>query len=520
MPKDIAFGVEATKRILAGIEKVTRAAAATLGPRGRNVALDSKWQPPVVTCDGVTVLMDINLPDPFEEIGAKMIREASSRTNEAFGDGTTTAAVLVERIVSEGIKAVSAGANPLLLKRGIDKATSDVLTAVRTYSTPLETPEDIRHVALVSSSQDKGVADVVCDAIDQMECDRGPAHSAFIPQGSTKAVLQDVHVLICEKKLSSLKDFMHILKYYETNPKPLLIIAEDIEGDVLVTLAANVTRGALQAAAVKAPGFGDSRVGMLGDLAILTGTDVVGPSRGLSIEGLFEQEIGLGSAEQVIVAPGSTSIVGGAGSREEIDDRVHQLRAAAADLKDDKYNKERLEGRASKLEKGAAVIKVGGNTFQEKKDRKLRVEDALGATRAALEGGIVTGGGVPLIRAARMLKILQIVREDMHPDELAGYNILLKACEAPASVIAENAGENGGYVVRCIQEDSVLEEIDTPSYGFDAQEMKFCDLLEAGIIDPTNVVTSALSFASSAGSMILTAGCVVVEAEMEEDSDE
>ncbi len=534
MPKDMAFGADATKRILEGLATTAGAAALTLGPKGRNVALDKKYGSPIITNDGVTVIQDIELEDAYMQIGARLVQEASSRTNDAFGDGTTTAAILTERIARDGLRSVQAGSNPMLLKRGIDEATTLIISSIEDSAIPVDDDNDIYHVALVSSNGDKVIAQTIFDAIEKMgsrglieiqdldhpgveldivdgyRFDRGYTNEAFVRPGDTKITMDNVAILIYEKKLTSLTEFIEVVDILANNPQPLLIIAEDVEGDVLTTIAINAARGTLQVAPVKAPGFGEARLAMLGDVAILTGTEVVGPGRGTSIKEML-QSTGLGMAKQVIVDRDTTTIIGGAGKAKEIAERARIIRVAAVDKKASRFDKERWLRRASYLEDGVAVIQVGGTTETEQKERRMRVDDALGATRAATEGGICPGGGVALIQAAKLHEVaMQLSTASIHPDILLGHQLVVKACSAPAETIASNAGESGEYIARLIQEQ------DDMRVGFNADTMEMENLMDAGVIDPAKVVTSALTYASSISGMLLTVGCAIVEAQENE----
>ena len=535
MPKDMVFGADATKRILEGISATTDAAALTLGPKGRNVALDNKYATPTVTNDGVTVIQNIELEDAYMQIGARLVQEASSRTDEAFGDGTTTAAILTERIAKDGLRLVQAGANPMLLKKGIDDAVASIIATIEESAIPVEDNSDIYDIALVSSNGDKVIAQTILDAIEKMgtrglievqdldhpgmnldivdgyRFDRGYINEAFVRPGNTKIVLDNIAVLICEKKLSSLQEFMEVAEVLASNPQPLLVIADSIEGDVLTTIALNAARGIIQVAPVKAPGFGENRLAMLGDMAILTGTEVVGPGRGTSIKEML-QSTGLGMAQQVIVDRDTTTIIGGSGIPEAITERARIIRAVAVDKKTSRFDKERLLKRASYLEDGVAVIQVGGTTDTEQKERRMRVDDALGATRAATEGGICPGGGVALIHAAKFhSSSLEFSSAPMHTDIRLGHELVMRACLAPAETIASNAGESGEYIARLIQEQDDLR------IGFNVNTMDMEDLMKAGVVDPAKVITSALIYASSISSMLLTVGCAIVEAPEEEE---
>jgi len=520
--KQLLFDTDARQRILDGVRQIARVVKATLGPGGRNVLLQKSFGSPVVTKDGVTVAKEIELEDPFENMGAKMVREVASKTNDIAGDGTTTASVLVEAIYSEGIKALATGAAPVLVKRGIDKATAAVVKRLEEMSTPIEDRKGTVDVATISANHDRETGEMLADAtekagkdgvitveegkgiettletVDGLQIDKGFISPYFITNpDQLKCELEDVRILFFEKKLSSLRDLVPVLERIAQSGKPLLIVAEDVEGEALAALVINRLRGVLSACAVKAPGFGERRKAMLQDMAILTGGTFITEEQGLKLENI---DMGhLGTAERVIVDKDTCTIVGGAGGKDAIEQRIKQIRAQIEKASSD-YDREKLEERLAKLSGGVAVIKVGAKTETEMKERKFRVEDALNATRAALEEGIVPGGGVALLRARAAIDSVEY-----DGDEKIGARILEKALALPLRTIASNAGENGSLVA------SEIEEHDGANFGYDALAKKYGDMLEMGVVDPLKVVRVALQHAAGRAGLMLTTDTVITE---------
>jgi chaperonin GroEL len=520
--KQLLFENEARQRILDGVRQIVRVVKATLGPGGRNVMLQKSFGAPTVTKDGVTVAKDVELAEPFENIGAKMVREVASKTNDLAGDGTTTASVLVEAIYAEGIKALATGAAPVLVKRGIDKATAAVVARLLEMSTPIEDRKGTMDVATISANHDRETGEMLADAtekagkdgvitveegngmettletVDGLQIDKGFISPYFITNPDRlKCELEDVHILFYEKKLSSLRDLVPVLERIAQSGKPLLIISEDVEGEALAALVINRLRGILSTCAVKAPGFGERRKAMLQDMAILTGGTFITEEQGIKLESIEMSH--LGTAERVIVDKDSCTIVGGGGAKADIDQRISQIRTQIEKANSD-YDREKLEERLAKLSGGVAVIKVGGKTEAEMKERKYRVEDALNATRAALEEGIVPGGGVALLRARAAIDGVEFVG-----DEEIGGHILTQALALPLKTIAINAGENGSLVA------SEIEEHDAVNFGYDALGKKYGDLLEMGVVDPVKVVRVALQHAAGRAGLMLTTDTVITE---------
>jgi len=519
--KQLLFGEAARAKISAGVEKLTAAVRVTLGPKGRNAVLEKKFGSPTVTKDGVTVAKEIELEDAYENMGAQMVREVASKTSDVAGDGTTTATVLAEAIYREGVRNVAAGANPMSLKRGIDKAVAAAVEAIHKISIPTKERERIAQVATISANGDseigehiasamekvgqngvitveeaKGIETVV-DIVEGMQFDKGYVSPYFVTDAEKmEASFENAYILIYDKKISSMKDLLPPLEAVAQAGAPLLIIAEDIEGEALATLVVNRLRGVLQVAAVKAPGFGDRRKAMLEDIAIVTGGKVISEEAGLKLDNTRLED--LGRAKKIVIDKENTTLVEGAGSSAEIQGRINQIKAQIEETTSD-YDQEKLQERLAKLSGGVAIIKVGAATEIEMKERKARVEDALHATRAAVEEGIVAGGGVALIRAADALSKLSLSGE-----EAVGRDIVRKALSAPARYIADNAGEEGSVVVEKIKS---LKK----NHGFDAQKGEYVDMVEAGIIDPTMVTRTALQNAASVAGLLITTECMVSE---------
>jgi chaperonin GroEL len=526
MAKQIRFGTSARDQILIGANILADAVKVTLGPKGRNVVLAKSYGAPRITKDGVSVAKEITLSNKFQDMGAQMLREVASKTNDLAGDGTTTATVLAQEIITQGSKAVAAGLNPMDLKRGIDKAVVAVIEAVKKVSKPIKSHEEIAQVGTISANGERQIGDKIAEAMDKvgkegvitveeakgfdfeldvvegMNFDRGYLSPYFVTNAEKMTVeLDSPLILIFEKKLSSLQPLLPVLEAVVQSQRPLLIIAEDVEGEALATLVVNKLRGGLKVAAVKAPGFGDRRKAMLEDLAILTQGQVISEDLGIKLETVNLNM--LGKAKRVTITKEDTTIVDGAGSKKEIDARCAQIKAQIEETTSD-YDKEKLQERLAKLSGGVAVLKVGGATEVEVKERKDRVDDALHATRAAVEEGIVPGGGVTLLYATRALDKVKAVNDD----ERAGINIIKRALQAPIRQIVENAGLDGAVVA-----GKLLESQDN-NYGFDAQTLEYTDMIKAGIIDPTKVVRCALQDAASiAGLMITTEALVADEPE-------
>ncbi|MFA6291006.1 MAG: chaperonin GroEL [Victivallales bacterium] len=519
--KQLMFSEDGRKKILNGIEQLSRAVKATLGPKGRNVILDKKFGSPLVTKDGVTVAKEIELQDPFENMGAQMVREVASKTSDVAGDGTTTATVLAEAIFRQGLKNVTAGANPMALKRGIDKAVEAIIKELKAISKKVNDREQISQVATISANGDREIGNKIADAMDKvgkdgtitveeaksiettldvvegMQFDKGYLSPYFVTSAETmETVLEDCYILIYEKKISSLNDMLPLLQAVAKTSKPLLIIAEDVEGEALATLVVNKLRGTLQICAVKAPGFGDRRKSMLEDIAILTGGKCITEDLGLKLESVKIED--LGKVKKVTVDKENTTLVEGAGKQSAIIGRVNLIRRQIEETTSD-YDREKLQERLAKLAGGVAVINVGAATESEMKEKKARVEDALHATRAAVEEGIVPGGGVALLRAAKAVKALKL-----EGDESIGADIVLRATEEPLRQLSANGGYEGSIVVREVLDRKTNE-------GFDVETGTYVDMLKAGIIDPTKVTRSALQNAASIAGLLLTTECMVTE---------
>jgi len=521
--KDVKFSSDARDRMLHGVDILANAVRVTLGPKGRNVVLDKSFGAPRITKDGVTVAKEIELEDKFENMGAQMVREVAQKTNDNAGDGTTTATVLAAAIVKEGVKSVAAGMNPMDLKRGIDLAVAAVVTDIEKRSKKVGSSSEVAQVGTISSNGDKTIGTMIAEAmqkvgnegvitveeakaldtnvdiVEGMQFDRGYISPYFITNAEKMvAELEDAYVLLHEKKLSGLQAMLPVLEAVVQSGKPLLIVAEDVEGEAIATLVVNKLRGGLKVAAVKAPGFGDRRKSMLEDIAILTGGQLISEDLGIKLETVTLQM--LGRAKKVIIEKEKTTIVDGAGKKKDIEARVGQIKAQIEETTSD-YDKEKLQERLAKLAGGVAVIKVGGATEVEVKEKKDRVEDALNATRAAVEEGILPGGGVALLRAKKAVGKLT----NSNADVQAGINIVLKAIEAPIRQIAENAGVEGSIVVGKIVESK------SETFGFDAQNEEYVDMVEKGIIDPTKVVRRALQDAASVAGLLVTTEAMVAE---------
>ena len=525
--KELVFGVDARAKLKKGVDQLAEAVKATLGPKGRNVVLDKKFGNPTVTKDGVTVAKEIELPDPIENMGAQMVKEVATKTSDIAGDGTTTATVLAQAIFREGLKNVTSGVNPMALKRGIDKAVEVVLEELKRVSVPTKGKKEIAQVGAISANNDHDVGDIIADAmekvgkdgvitveeakglqteletVDGMQFDRGYLSPYFVTDpDKMEAVLEDAIILIHDKKIASMKDLLPVLEKVAQMGKPLLIIAEDIEGEALATLVVNKLRGTLKVCGVKAPGFGDRRKEMLQDVAVLTGGKVISEEAGFKLENAVLSD--LGKAKRIVIDKDNTTLVDGGGKHAEIDGRIGQIRAAIEKSTSD-YDKEKLQERLAKLAGGVAIINVGAATETEMKEKKARVEDALHATRAAVEEGIVTGGGVALLRCQAAVAKLKLDEE-----EQIGAEIVRRALEEPIRMIAQNAGAEGSIVVAKVRESK------EKSYGYNALTDSYEDLVAAGVIDPTKVTRTALQNAASIAGLLLTTEAVVVEKKEEQ----
>ena len=521
--KEVKFGTDARTKMLRGVDILADAVKVTLGPKGRNVVLDKSFGAPRITKDGVTVAKDIELGDKFENMGAQMVREVASKTNDVAGDGTTTATVLAQSIVREGAKAVAAGMNPMDLKRGVDLAVEAVVGELGKRSKKVTTNAEISQVGTISANGDAEVGAMLAqamervgnegvitveeaksletelDVVEGMQFDRGYLSPYFITNADKMSVeLEDPYILIHEKKLSGLQALLPMLEAVVQSSKPLLIIAEDVEGEALATLVVNKLRGGLKVAAVKAPGFGDRRKAMLEDIGVLTRGQMISEDLGIKLENVALDM--LGSAKRVVISKDETTIIDGAGKKSDIQGRCGQIRNQIEETTSE-YDREKLQERLAKLAGGVAVIRVGGATEIEVKDRKNRVDDAMHATRAAVEEGILAGGGVPLLRAAKVLKNLKPANDEQR----VGIDIVRRAIQSPARQIVENAGVEGSVVVGKLMENSNI------SWGFDAQNGKYCDLVKAGIIDPTKVVRAALQDAASVAGLLITTEAMIAE---------
>ena len=520
--KMIAFDQDARQAMQRGVAKLARAVKVTLGPRGRNVIIQKSFGSPTVTKDGVTVAKEIELDDAYEDMGAKMVKEVASKTSDVAGDGTTTATVMAEAIYNEGLRAVVAGVNPMLMKRGMDKAVEDIVAELHKLSTKISDKKETEQVATVASNFDAEIGKMIAEAtekvgkdgvitveegkalktevewVEGMQFDRGYLSPYFVTNpASMEAVLEDAYILIYEKKISSVKDLVPVLEKVAQTGKPLLIIAEDIEGEALATLVINKLRGTFRCAAVKAPGYGDRRKAMLEDIAVLSGGQPIFEALGLELEGVGLEH--LGQAKKIQIDKDNTTIIEGSGKHDAIKGRIDAIRREISDTKSD-YDREKLEERLAKLAGGVAKINVGAATESEMKEKKARVEDALHATRAALEEGILPGGGVALLRASKSVK----PAKELTHDEKAGYDIIVRACSAPIHQIAENAGQDGGVVVSKVAEGK-------GNFGYDALRDAYVDMVKTGIIDPTKVTRSALQNAASVSILLLTSDALIAD---------
>ena len=520
--KQLEFGEDARRRVLSGVKQLSRAVKSTLGPKGRNVVLDKKWGAPTVTKDGVTVAKEIELEDRYENMGAQMVKEVASKTSDVAGDGTTTATVLAESIYQEGLRNVTAGANPMALKRGIEKAVEAVVAALAKMSKQVKDDLDvIKNVATISANSDTEIGNIIAEAMNKvgndgtitveeaksiettlevvegMQFDKGYLSPYFVTDAETmEAVLEDAYVLIHEKKVSSLKDLLPLLEQIAKSGKPLLIIAEDVEGEALATLVVNKIRGTFQAAAVKAPGFGDRRKAMLQDIAVLTGGLAITEDLGRNLESITLAD--LGRAKRTVIDKDNTVIVEGAGSSADIMGRINLIRRQIEETTSD-YDREKLQERLAKLAGGVAVINVGAATEIEMKEKKARVEDALHATRAAVEEGIVPGGGVALLRCQGAIEQIKLTG-----DEAVGGKIVFRALEEPLRTLASNAGDEGAMVVQTVKGKK-------GAVGYNAESGEYEDMLKAGVIDPTKVTRAALQNAASVSGLLLTTEVLIAE---------
>ncbi|HDL5700043.1 TPA: chaperonin GroEL [Mannheimia haemolytica] len=530
--KDVKFGNDARVKMLKGVNILADAVKVTLGPKGRNVVLDRAYGAPTITKDGVSVAREIELEDKFENMGAQMVKEVASKANDAAGDGTTTATVLAQAIVNEGLKAVAAGMNPMDLKRGIDKAVAAVVEELKAISKPCETSKEIEQVGTISANSDSTVGQLIAqamekvgkegvitvedgtgledalDVVEGMQFDRGYLSPYFINKPEAGTVeLENPYILLVDKKVSNIRELLPVLEGVAKAGKPLLIIAEDIEGEALATLVVNTMRGIVKVAAVKAPGFGDRRKAMLQDIAILTAGTVISEEIGMELEKATLEE--LGQAKRVVISKDNTTIIDGIGDETQIKGRVAQIRQQIEDSTSD-YDKEKLQERVAKLAGGVAVIKVGAATEVAMKEKKDRVDDALHATRAAVEEGIVPGGGVALVRAAN--KVADTLKGD-NEEQNVGIKLALRAMEAPLRQIVANAGEEASVVARNVKEGS-------GNYGYNAGTEQYGDMLEMGILDPTKVTRSALQFAASIAGLMITTECMITDLPKEEKLDQ
>ena len=527
MAKQLKYNEEARRAILSGVEQLARAVKVTLGPKGRNVVLDKKFGAPTITKDGVTVAKEIELKDPFENMGAEMVKEVASKTSDVAGDGTTTATVLAEAIYREGLKNVTAGANPMALKRGIEKAVDKVIEELKKISTPIKDKKEVAQVASIAANCDNAIGDLIAEAMDKvgkdgvitveeakstattlevvegMQFDQGYLSPYFVTDAERmEVVLEEPYILIHEKKISSLKDLLPLLEKIARTGKPLLILAEEVEGEALATLVVNKTRGTLSACAVKAPGYGDRRKAMLDDIAILTNGKALTEDLGIKLENVDIED--LGRAKRVKVDKENTTIVEGGGKTSTINGRIAQIKKQIEDTDSD-YDKEKLQERLAKLAGGVAVINVGAATETEMKEKKARVEDALHATRAAVEEGIIPGGGVGLLRAIPGLDKLKL-----EGDEKIGVEIVKRALEEPIRQLTANAGLEGSVVVQRVKQEKT-------NVGYDVSQDAYVDMLEAGVMDPTKVTRSALQNASSIAALLLTTEALIVDKPEKED---
>ncbi len=522
MAKIIAFDQEAREAIRRGVSKLARAVKVTLGPRGRNVILQKSFGSPTVTKDGVTVAKEIDLEDVYENMGARMVREVASKTSDVAGDGTTTATVMAEAIFNEGLKAVVAGVNPIQMKQGIEQAVADITERLHKMSIKIKDKNEMANVASIAANNDRAIGNLLADAMEKvgkdgvvtvdegkslndelefvegMQFDRGYLSPYFVNDSATmQVVLEDPYILVFEKKISNIKDLVPVLEQVVQQSKPLLIVAEDVDGEALATLVINRLRGTLNVAAVKAPGYGDRRKAMLEDIGILTNATPVFEALGRKLDSLTVAD--LGRAKKVIIDKDNTTIIEGAGKSSDIKARIDQIRREIENTTSD-YDREKLEERLAKLAGGVAKVNVGGATESEVKEKKARVEDALHATRAAIEEGILPGGGVALLRASTNVK----PGEELSHDEQVGYNIIIRACRAPLTMIATNAGQDGGIVCERVAEAK-------GNQGYNALTGTYEDMVKAGVIDPTKVTRTALANAASVATLLLTSDALIAE---------
>ena len=520
--KEVLFDVKAREKLARGVDKLANAVKVTLGPKGRNVAIEKSYGAPVITKDGVTVAKEIELDDKFENMGAQLVKEVASKTSDAAGDGTTTATILAQAIYHEGVKLVAAGRNPMAIKRGVDKAVEALIAELANLAKPTRDQKEIAQIGTISANSDATIGNIIAEAmakvgkegvitveeakglettmdvVEGMRFDRGYLSPYFVTNAEKmQCELDNPYILCSEKKISSMKDMLPVLEQVAKVNRPLLILAEDVEGEALATLVVNKLRGALQVVAVKAPGFGDRRKAMLQDIAILTGGQVASDDTGTKLENMALTD--LGTAKRVVIDKENTTIVDGAGKKEEITARVKQIRAQVEEATSD-YDREKLQERLAKLVGGVAVVHVGAATEVEMKEKKDRVEDALNATRAAVEEGIVPGGGTALIRVSKVLDSIKPADDD----ELAGVNIIRRAIEAPLRQIAHNAGFEGSIIVEKVRQGK-------DGFGFNAATGEYEDLLKAGVIDPKKVTRTALQNAASVASLLLTTECAICE---------
>ncbi len=520
--KDVLFGSDARVQMLEGVNVLANAVKVTLGPKGRNVVLDKSYGAPAITKDGVTVAKEIELENKFQNMGAQMVKEVASKANDAAGDGTTTATVLAQAIISEGLKSVAAGMNPMDLKRGIDKAVQAAVEELKSISVPCDDSKSIAQVGTISANSDETVGKIIADAMEKvgrdgvitvedgngledsldivegMQFDRGYLSPYFINKPDSASVeFDEPYILLVDKKISNIRDILPVLEGVAKTSRPLLIIAEDVESEALATLVVNNMRGIVKVVAVKAPGFGDRRKAMLQDIAILTNGTVISEDIGMKLDAATIND--LGQAKKIVITKDNTTVIDGAGDKDAIKDRVAQLRHAIDETKS-QYDKEKLQERVAKLAGGVAVIKVGGATEVEMKEKKDRVDDALHATRAAVEEGVVAGGGVALIRAASKLKDLQ----GDNQDQSVGIKVALRAMEAPLRQIVENAGDEASVVANEVRNGQ-------GNYGYNAATGQYGDMLEMGILDPTKVTRSALQYAASVAGLMITTECMITE---------
>jgi len=524
MAKQLQFSEDARKSLVSGVEQIAKAVMTTLGPKGRTVLLDKKYGAPMITKDGVTVAREVELEDPFQNMGAQLVKEVASKTNDVAGDGTTTATVLAWAITKEGMKSVSAGVNPMGIRRGIDKAVADAIKEIKSVSKTVSDKEEITQVASISANNDRTIGEEIANAMEKvgmdgvitveesknietttdfvegMQFDRGYISAYFASNRETMtSVMDDPYILIYDKKISSMKELLPVLEKVVQTSKPLLIIAEDVDGEALTTLVVNSLRGTLNVCAIKAPGFGDRRKAMLEDIAILTGGQVISEELGMKLENAELTQ--LGRAKSVKVEKENTTIINGLGKSENIRDRIGQIKKQIAETTSD-YDREKLQERLAKLAGGVAVINVGAPTEVELKERKHRVEDTVNATRAAIEEGVIPGGGVALAQAAKKMESFDL--SGLTDEEQIGYKIVRRALEEPMRQIAENAGEDGAIIADKCKNSK-------PGVGYDANNDKWVNMVEAGIIDPVKVTRSALQNAASIAALILTSECAITD---------